>query len=235
MLREYGGLLSGHEIARQMALGNIEITSSQEGWSLDIEEVRRRPNSVDLHLADDIWYYDRDKRVQTSMHRSGSQRMKQMAIDSANIPPLIRVQRTEVAREYSVVNDRVFGYSRRQEDRFPFSLRPGFLYLGRTVERIRAEGFVPVIDGRSSAGRLGLFVHVTAGRGDDGFNGTFTLEIVVVEPLLVYPWPHELSRLIQVSFIPVVGERSPYKGRYQSQEWTTASRLDADLKKSRSR
>ena len=56
-------------------------------------------------------------------------------------------------------------------------LEPGKLYLGRTNEFTRTDGFVPMLEGRSSTGRLGLFIHVTAGFGDVGFAGYWTLEI----------------------------------------------------------
>ena len=53
-------------------------------------------------------------------------------------------------------------------------LNPNQLYLGRTVERTETHNLVPMIEGRSSIGRLGLFVHVTAGFGDVGFCGFWT-------------------------------------------------------------
>lgn len=57
-------------------------------------------------------------------------------------------------------------------DRLPrWYLKPGVLYLGATAERVECHGVVPWIDGRSSVGRLGISVHVTAGRGDDGWPG----------------------------------------------------------------
>ena len=56
-------------------------------------------------------------------------------------------------------------------------LNPNQLYLGRTVERTETHDLVPMIEGRSSIGRLGLFVHVTAGFGDVGFKGFWTLEM----------------------------------------------------------
>lgn len=65
-------------------------------------------------------------------------------------------------------------------------LDPGKLYLGATIEYTEAHGLVPWLDGRSSIGRLGLSVHVTAGRGDAGFCGCWTLELTVVERLRVY-------------------------------------------------
>lgn len=66
-------------------------------------------------------------------------------------------------------------------------LKPQQLYLGRTVERTETHDLVPMIEGRSSIGRLGLFVHVTAGFGDVGFCGYWTLEIFAVQPVKIYP------------------------------------------------
>ena len=67
-----------------------------------------------------------------------------------------------------------------------FVLQPGQLYLGRTAERTETHILVPMIEGRSSVGRLGLFVHVTAGFGDVGFCGYWTLEMFAVQPVRVY-------------------------------------------------
>lgn len=67
-----------------------------------------------------------------------------------------------------------------------FDLEPGTLYLLSTIERTETHDFVPWLDGKSSLGRLGLFVHITAGRGDNGFCGHWTMEAVVVEPLRIY-------------------------------------------------
>lgn len=61
------------------------------------------------------------------------------------------------------------------------------LYLGRTAERTETHNLVPMIEGRSSVGRLGLFVHVTAGFGDVGFCGYWTLEMFAVQPVRIYP------------------------------------------------
>ena len=52
-----------------------------------------------------------------------------------------------------------------------FLLEPGKLYLGRTLEYTKTKKFVPMLEGRSSIGRLGMFVHITAGFGDVGFEG----------------------------------------------------------------
>jgi dCTP deaminase len=66
-------------------------------------------------------------------------------------------------------------------------LSPNQLYLGRTVEMTETHNLVPMIEGRSSIGRLGLFVHITAGIGDVGFRGYWTLEMFAVQPVKIYP------------------------------------------------
>ena len=45
-------------------------------------------------------------------------------------------------------------------------LEPGILYIGMTKEYTKTSGpYVPMIEGRSSIGRLGIRIHVTAGFG----------------------------------------------------------------------
>jgi dCTP deaminase len=68
-----------------------------------------------------------------------------------------------------------------------YILQPGELYLGSTVEYTETKNFVPRIDGKSSIGRLGICVHITAGLGDVGFCGNWTLEITVIKPTKIYP------------------------------------------------
>lgn len=68
-----------------------------------------------------------------------------------------------------------------------FELKPGRLYLASTVEYTETHQHVPMIDGKSSIGRLGIDIHATAGKGDVGFCNHWTLEISVVHPVIVYP------------------------------------------------
>lgn len=65
-------------------------------------------------------------------------------------------------------------------------LEPNTLYLGRTNEYTSTDNYVPMLEGRSSTGRLGLFIHITAGFGDVGFSGYWTLEIFCVQPIVIY-------------------------------------------------
>ena len=106
-------------------------------------------------------------------------------------------------------------------------LDPGKLYLGRTVERTRTENFVPMLEGRSSIGRLGMFVHVTAGFGDVGFNGFWTLEIFVVQPLIIYPH----VEVCQIYYHHLDGAYTTYQsGKYQNNGGIQASKLYEDFK-----
>ena len=85
-------------------------------------------------------------------------------------------------------------------------LNPRFGYLGNTVEYTETYNLFPYIDGKSSGGRNFISVHETAGRGDDGFCGNWTLEITVKYPTVVYP----NMRIAQVYYEKFDGERKPY-------------------------
>lgn len=67
-----------------------------------------------------------------------------------------------------------------------FVLIPGQLYLGVTEEYTETHGFVPFLEGKSSVGRLGIDIHSTAGKGDEGFCNYWTLEMSVKIPVRIY-------------------------------------------------
>lgn len=91
-------------------------------------------------------------------------------------------------------------------------LAPQKLYLGRTVERTETHNCVPMIEGRSSIGRLGLFVHVTAGFGDVGFAGFWTLEMFAVQPIRIYPG----VPICQIFYHQITGSYTEYcSDKYQ--------------------
>lgn len=106
-------------------------------------------------------------------------------------------------------------------------LETGKLYLGRTVEKTETSKFVPMLEGRSSIGRLGLFIHVTAGFGDVGFNGFWTLEIFCVQPIRIYAGVD----ICQIFYHTIEGDFDTYKnGKYQDNEGIQASMLYKDFK-----
>lgn len=91
-------------------------------------------------------------------------------------------------------------------------LRPGVLYLGRTIERTTTTNYVPMLEGRSSIGRLGINIHATAGFGDVGFSGYWTLEISCVQPVKIYPG----VEVCQIYYHTIDGDFDMYKnGKYQ--------------------
>ena len=85
-------------------------------------------------------------------------------------------------------------------------LQPGKLYLGRTFEKTSTNTYVPMLEGRSSVGRLGLYIHVTAGFGDIGFAGYWTLEIQCIQPIKIYP----MIEICQIYYHTITGDISPY-------------------------
>jgi dCTP deaminase len=92
-------------------------------------------------------------------------------------------------------------------------LEPNKLYLGRTNEFTATDFYVPMLEGRSSTGRLGLFIHVTAGFGDVGFKGFWTLEMFCIEPIKIYP----NVDICQIYYHTIKGAYDLYKsGKYQN-------------------
>ncbi|MCL2854637.1 MAG: dCTP deaminase [Defluviitaleaceae bacterium] len=107
-----------------------------------------------------------------------------------------------------------------------FILEPGKLYLGSTVEFTETHGYVPMLEGRSSVGRLGVSIHVTAGFGDVGFSGYWTLEIHTLHPVKIYP----NERICQIYYHKIEGDYIPYQGKYQKNTGVQASQIYKDAK-----
>ncbi len=107
-------------------------------------------------------------------------------------------------------------------------LEPNKLYLGRTAEHTETRNLVPMLEGRSSVGRLGLFVHVTAGFGDVGFKGYWTLEIFAVQPIRIFPG----VEICQIFYHTIEGDLITYQGgKYQNNKGIQSSMLYKDFQK----
>jgi len=96
-----------------------------------------------------------------------------------------------------------------------FVLEPTGFYLGVTLEYTETHAHVPFLEGKSSTGRLGIDIHATAGKGDVGFCGYWTLEISVKQPVRVYKG----MPIGQLIYFPVDGEirrrmRQPHHVRH---------------------
>lgn len=104
-------------------------------------------------------------------------------------------------------------------------LKRNKLYLGSTIEIMGSNSYIPMIFGRSSIGRLGLFIHITAPLGDIGFHGKWTLQLHVTEPVVVYPG----LRLGQIMFFKPLGEISLYDGKYKNSRFPRKSEIKNDF------
>jgi len=108
-------------------------------------------------------------------------------------------------------------------------LVPGELYLMATVENTYTPEFVPGIEGRSSVARLGISIHATAGFGDVGFNGTWTLEVSVIKPVRIY----RNMRICQIFFEELsspVAALDHYAGKYNDQSLPRPSGIFEEAK-----
>lgn len=108
-----------------------------------------------------------------------------------------------------------------------YVMQPSILYLGHTEEVMGSNHFVPIIRGRSSIGRLGIFVHITADLIDIGSINQWTLQMHCVQPVRIYP-----GILIgQVTFWKVEGDIVLYNGKYQGSRGPIASQIHLDFAK----
>ena len=90
-------------------------------------------------------------------------------------------------------------------------LQPGHIYLGSTAEVIGSDDYVVSLIGRSSLGRLGLFLQITADLGQIGTDHAWTLELTVVQPLKIYPG----MKIGQISFWTPIGKKDlKYRGGF---------------------
>lgn len=211
-----GGMLTGEEIAKQIRKGNILIDPYDPKYM--------NPNSYNLRLHPQLKIYKRgstdnrsaivptirtfDTTINKHILRNEDRIKECCFLESSQLDPIDMMKDNETI-EFEIGEE---GYV----------LQPGVLYIGRTIERTFSDKFIPMINGRSSGGRLGLSIHVCAGFGDIGFDGTWTLEITVVEPLIIYPY----AEVAQVCYFKPCGKVGAlYRGRYFGQKDATASRF----------
>lgn len=190
-------MLTGNEIIKRVKEGTITITG--------FDESKVNPNSYNLTLNPILRVYSRsiDGNPFFAFVPDSGQKEKPLDCLKDNPTEDLLIPQTGLV------------------------LEPGILYLGSTNEATWAKDLIPCISGRSSMARLGLSVHVTAGFGDIGFKGTWTLEITVVHRLIIYP----NMEICQIYFEEPVGDTDiQYHGKYQNQEGAIASRMWSELK-----
>jgi dCTP deaminase len=194
-------ILSGTEIVKQIELGTIVIDP--------FDPSKVNPASVDLTLGDEVAVYDRfttKPELKEGVPYDGS--------TLQYLPPPEPVWTNEEGYGHDTKTElKVRRY--KIDSELGWVLKPGVCYLLHTNERILAHTTVPIIDGKSSIGRLFIQVHMTAGFGDPGFNGQFTLEATSMFPVRIYPG----MRICQIRFQAIAGDITSYQktGNYVGQ------------------
>ena len=191
-------MLTGSKIRTEHELGNISIEPFNES--------QLNPNSYNLRLHKNMKIYAATTAVEVEDNADGIMPEAIVELDAKKDNP---VEEIIIPKE---------GYV----------LQPGVLYIARTKEIVGSKEYVPCISGRSSIARLGIQVHITAGFGDVGFQGTFTLEITAVHPVRIYP----NMEICQLYFEPADGPTDmKYNGKYLNQVEATPSKMYQDFDK----
>lgn len=175
----------------------------------DLDSVQ--PASVDLTLADDF------ARIQ---HGQFAAPIIDTAESVVYSPFKAQTQTTRWTQE---LPDRK--YIRKEITEPHVVLRAGEFILGTTVEKVRIPNhLVARVEGKSSLGRIGLAVHITAGYVDPGFEGQITLEIKNNAHVAIVLYPG--MKICQLAFEQLATPVAEgYSGRYQNQEGATGSKV----------
>ena len=188
-------ILSGSEILHQIKQGRIKIDP--------FNPVHVNPASVDLTLGSEVAVYRQfsthGREWDPSKEHQGVSQGTDILANRTCDWSFIRLDskvKPEITR-YTI--DPVKGWI----------LNPGVGYLMHTAEKVGTDHYVPILDGKSSIGRLFIKVHETAGFGDPGFNGQYTLEVTSQFPVIVYPG----MRICQIRFHAIQGEIQNYQGQ----------------------
>ena len=195
-----GGIITGPEIISAIHREDIYITPFEPGLV--------NPASVDLRLGDEVSIYEDWVDCSAADHHKFVDEAYEVTHFDGNglvgggyMSFVQDIKKPARTREF------------KMNEEVGWVLKPGILYLMHTEERICTTKYVPVLDGKSSIGRLGIQVHITAGYGDPGFDGQYTLEVVVTHPVRVYPG----MRFCQMRFHTMVGAFQDYQktGHYK--------------------
>ncbi len=209
-----GGILSGRQILDSIRTGDIRI--SPFDWDNPSHVSRVNPASYDLTLGSEVAVYTETTYPDFSCTRfySNMEAGKEITgIPGERIRPRYIDEDTRTPSQSFMTRRGCLDSAKENEvarytmEKTGFVLMPGIGYLMHTAERISTDKYVPILDGKSSIGRLFCFVHVTAGYGDPGFDGQYTLEVAVLQPLIVYPG----MKFCQIRFHTIIGEVNSYK------------------------
>jgi dCTP deaminase len=184
-------ILTGESIKRAIADGSVVV----EPFHPD----RVQPNSIDLTLGDEVRIY-RDVTDFSSNFLGG---------DSYDTSCCIRPRNDRHCT--NALDSKVDNVSTLfQIDESGWLIVPGVLYLMHTAEIVSSNRYVTQLNGKSSLARLGVIIHFTAGYGDTGFRGQYTLEVSGQHPVRLYAG----MKIAQAVFYTTEGDVTQYAGNY---------------------
>lgn len=190
-------ILSGQEILKQVEAGLIQIDP--------FNPERINPASFDLTLGDEVAIYsDYTQFYHDAVGPLDGKFLKAYGINERGC----HVRAMDSKQKPSVQRLKI-------DPDVGWVLNPGVAYLMHTREKVYTEKYVPILDGKSSIARLFLQIHMTAGFGDPGFRGQYTLEVTSQFPVRVYPG----MRICQIRFHHIEGDVVSYQqtGNYRGQ------------------
>jgi len=196
-----------------------KVESKEIIYDGDIKNIG--PNSVDVTLHKLIKTYVPCKIIK--ILNSGKPYNK-IVLDEDKINDnnfFIRMDKLNKIYEYEIPEDGLI-------------LSPNILYLGATNEVGGSDFFLPMYEGRSSTARLGFQSHLSAGFGDISFKSNWTLEIIVIHSLMVFPdvrvgqvYFHEVNEKYREKLFKDGGE---YNSKYNKQTVAQESKMYLDFK-----
>jgi dCTP deaminase len=162
-----------------MILSDIRILEEMEKDTIKIKPYNREclgSNSYDCHLSKHLSVYASDEDAEMTikeLHKKYNTKTLESLLDCISKGVILDSKRHNKVVHFEIPENGLVFY-------------PHGFYLGSTVEYTETHAHIPFIEGKSSTGRLSIDIHATAGKGDVGFCGYWTLELSVKQPVRVY-------------------------------------------------
>ena len=103
-------------------------------------------------------------------------------------------------------------------------LKPDHFYLGHTYEELGGVEFASELYANCSTALCGIFIQTSAPLGHTGAVIRWTLEILVTQPVIIYP----RMKIGKICFWNNFGQCTTYKGRYLHSNTVVPSRISMD-------
>ncbi|MGM5487716.1 MAG: dCTP deaminase [Nanobdellota archaeon] len=129
------------------------------------------------------------------------------------------------------INDELIEFTVKNQQKFEKRIRipksgiilePHKTYLASTLETLGSNKYAMSLIGRSSLGRLGLFLQVSANLGHTGSIHKWTLELVATKKIRIYPF----MIIGQISFWNNKGDINLYRNSYSDFNSPQISKLE---------